>query len=665
VRSILVILLSIWVSGIAIAAEGIQLYPVKGLFIPAATQGGGRIDQDFTTSVDRATAGQYFDAEFRKVFTNATSAIDDKNKRRTYIVSLQVIRASRYEVPKPDGTVDEYIPVTGSLYFTNALTGEILYSVTSTNYLVKSIRGVTGSIDGSKYIPLYAESFHALVGDLITKAKTQFNPSSIDTNIKRDWNGLFVLDAGQTKGISKDDSLTDATGNELRVLYSTPSYSVARIELGKARMGSVFTKETNRKLSEVKKPKVMVIVGKSTADYPAETLRQVFSDAVGEKAAISIIPVNEMFASVLSTVFSGDKLSQDDSRKRELPDLILTLNVPDVIDIEIPTTEKQKIRRIYQSLAFGTLTDKSGRVLYSDVGADRIEDEVVAGIGFDVSARREIALKNALVDLADKFASAVKFKQTVLPIAVSGQTITVKDAGGSLVTGSSYVAFKNLGKVEGIGDEVKVPLWEVNAIDSTGEHVVVTPDLAFVSKAQLLGTGDTIILDEVEQSKSPGKRRFVECEAIEQLGSLSVKSFGDLAINNFSHSFTAPFFQKGLSGSITSLVSSESGFKTSMKFREPGSDYCVQPVSRIDVTEVKCSSEKMCAQHATVRMTYRVKKGTEVVVKNGLESKLTSTSFFEGTSTEAQRKLIEIDLLKELLKLSAGIVVRLEKETFK
>ena len=53
---------------------------------------------------------------------------------------------------------------------------------------------------------------------------------------------------------------------------------------------------------------------------------------------------------------------------------------------------------------------KNGQVLFARHADENLQDVVTNGIGIVAADRREVALKNALVELADKFSKEVKFK---------------------------------------------------------------------------------------------------------------------------------------------------------------------------------------------------------------------------------------------------------------
>lgn len=651
-------------SSLSTAADSsLKVYPIKGLFISNPTKGGSLIHEGFSRGVDPAGAGAYFEAEFKKVFPDAISVVAEKDKRHTLITSLQISRASNYNVDKVDGTSDIYLPVSGSLYFTNAVSAEVLYTVSATYYHRATVTGSGKSLESSKLQSMFMTAYKGLVGELLGKAKQQFNPQVISATVKQEWNGLYVLDKGQDQGVTKGDSIADAEGNTLDVLFSGSAYSVGAINLGKITIGKVFSKETNLSLSDIKKPRVMILVDKSPEGFPPEILRQLFSDALGSKAPVSVVHVNELFSQVLLTAFSKTDLSSESSRKRELPDFFIRLSVPESTDFELPTSLKHKTLRTYSSIATAELVDKSGRVLYAASGSDKIVDDVTSGMSFDRSSRREVSVKNALISLANRIGTELKFEQLELPVNSGGDLVSIKDELGVLTQGESLVAYRKIGKTAGIVEDVKVPIRGLNVETISEGLATATLDLPLTKTPLKVDAGDVIVLEEASAPRSITRKRFSACGPAEKLGSVALPAFGDLAINTFERAFNAPFYSTGFLPEIKGLLGPGTRFKTDIKLVATASDYCVEPVYRVDVTDHQCDGDpRVCIDKANVRITFRIKIGNTVVAKSGLETKMTSAGYMENSSPEAQKNSLAIDLLAESSKLAKDIATKLSKE---
>lgn len=646
-----------------------SLFPIAAVFATKSNDSNGveksRIDSDFSTAVPGETGGKLFESKFRIAFPDAVATIDNANKRRTFAVSLQIARASKYLVSKPNGTTDVYLPLTGSIYFTNVMTGEVLYTLTRTETKVASLTSNGSAIGSEKIQSLFRENFSELIDSLIRDTQSQFKPSTISATVRGEWKGLAILDKGREHGLGREDTLLDKDGNEILIISSGPSYAIAKVQLGVFKKNVVFSKISNQTLAEIRKPRVLPLVEKSPGDFPDQTLIQLFSDALGSKSGVSLIPVNRTYQAVLNTVASKVNISQEQIRQRELPNLFFRLKVPDPIEYEVPTNLSHKTKRIYEARAIAELVDRSGRILYAGIGRNRIEDEITSGIGFSPAARREVVIKNALIDLAMRFSTEMKFADAEVTVTNVGKEITLKDPSGMLAKGANWRTYRNIGKIEGISSDVRVPTWEISVSDVSADKAIAVLDLPVVEGAPEPATGDVVFLNGVSGDNLITRKRFTSCEA-QKLGAVEVPAYGELALNIFAARFKANYFSKGLGDKVNELIRAGSGFKSDFKVENISADYCVEPVYRIDITEQKCVSEA-CADVATIRLTYRIYSDgptKEVKVKQGLELKLTTGMLPKATNSSARMSALQDDMVDDLIQLNTSIISTLSKEIY-
>lgn len=667
-RSTLAVLASV-LPGLCAGANdsGFSLYPVPAVF---TSQGGdanaARIDPDFAVAVPGERGGKYFSDSFRDLFPESVSVITAANKRRTFAVSMQVARASKYVVEKPDGTSDVYLPITGSIYFTNVMTGEVLFTFTRTEITQVTLRRDATATGSSQIQSYFRQNFDELVTSLVKTARSQFHPKSITAIVRGEWKGLAVLDGGRDQGLSRDDTLSDPDGNEVRVISAGPRYAIARLELGKFVRGGKFSKVSNQTLAEILKPRVLPLVDKTPQDLPEQTIVQILSDALGAKSSISLTPVNRTYQAVLTTIAAKADISQDAIRQRELPNFFFRLNVPEPIEFEAPTNLAHKTRRVYEAMALAELVDRSGRVLWAGIGENHIEDEVTAGIAFNSSARREVVIKNALLDLANRFGKEMKFSSAEVAVTSGGSEPSLRDDHGMLAKGASNLfVYRNIGKVEGIDSDVRVPIWSINVSSVTDGSAGASLDLPVVEGAPEPVAGDVVFLSGVSRSGLVTHKRFGPCPE-QKLGSVEISGYGDIARNIFASRFKATYITQGLSVKVAELVRSGSGFKGEIKAMSEGADYCVEPVYRVDLVEPTCTGD-VCADIATVRLTYRlrIKDATgDIKVRQGLETKMTTGALPRKTSEATRKAALRADLLDEVVKLNSSMIPSLSKETY-
>jgi hypothetical protein len=649
--------------GSALAAPGFQLYPVRGVFFPADdAAASGRIDADFRTAI---AAGQqpYFAAKFRERFPEAATTITEGSQRRTFAVSLQVARASRYVVAKPSGTVDLYLPVTASLYFTNVMTGEVLYAATRTTITTATLVPAEAVAGSERIVGLFTQTFHGVVDDLIADAHERFKPRTVSAKVVKSWKGLAVLDVGLGGGLSRDDSLSDDKGNELKVVHAGQDYAVAVPSLGTFTEKVPFSRVANGTLAEIKKPRMLPVVERSPTGFPEEALVQLFSDALGAAAPISLVPVNRTFAAVVQALSAQLDLSKEKLTQRELPSFFVRLHVPDPISYERSTNLAYQTVRVTEALAYAEVVDRAGRVLYSSYGRDHTEDEITRGIGLGLEARKEISIKNALLALAKRFGAEFKLETARLQLAEAGKQLTVKDDHGVLAAGAAVRAYRTVGAVEGLAGEVLAPIWELEVTVPGLESTELAAVLPVMTEAPPLQAGDVLIVEGASRIDAR-RRRFGPCGDAAQLGTVAINDYTDLAYNLFASSFSSPFYARGLGPRVEALVHGGTGFREALTFTEPRPDYCVQPAYKVSLLEPVCT-ETTCAAVASLRLGYRARSGSaegEVKASSGMETRMTAAALLKNSAPGVTAAALEADLLDEVLKLAPPAAAGLAKE---
>ncbi len=639
-------------SSLAGSAAGYQLFPVKGLFYPPAT-GPNLICDEFREAMS-GDGGQHFESVFRQAFPDAAVTINDANKRRTFAVSLQVARASFYSVTKPHGVADIYLPMTASLYFTNVLTGEVLFDTTLTDIPLGSVLEAEVTDPAHARIKsLFAQYFGRLVDELVAKAREQFHPTAISTAVRMAWKGLAILDAGQDKGLAIDDCLDADNGDELRIISVGPSYAVARVELGAFSTGERFARVSNSTLAEIRKPRVLVLVDQTPEGFPPEAMVQLFSDALGASSPVNLTPVNRTFADVLRTVATHAQVSQQELRQREVPDLFVRLSVLQPIMFEAPTEKAYRTRRVTTTFSLATVEDRSGRVLFATRGRDRVEDQIDYGFGLPPASRREIAIKNSLVDLAGRFDQGFRLKTIASVVTQSGDPLEVQDANGVLRPGGAVRIYRDLGHAGGSSDDVLVPVWEAEIEDSTAGRAQAKLSLPFVENAQPPDKGDVVIAEGSDAH--PAQEGVVACDGPPlSLGSVLIPGEGAVSLNLFASAFPGAFYSRALSKQVALLINAGCGFKTDLALTEPVTRWCVDPAYRVDVTRLICSGES-CAEIAQVAVGFRLYEGSPagaLRLKRGMSTTLTSVPLPPNTPSEVRSAALAADLVEQVVQLA-------------
>jgi hypothetical protein len=323
-------------------------------------------------------------------------------------------------------------------------------------------------------------------------------------------------------------------------------------------------------------------------------------------------------------------------------------------------------RKTFECVVLGELVDRSGEVLYANYGKNQITDDVTKGITFSEDNRKEIVIKNALLDLAKKFDAEVKFKRLELPItAVAKDGVQIEDKIGVLAPGENVQAFTRLGKIPGIQEDVVVPTWGLLVNEANNGKAQAGLDLPLVDKLPALAPKDLVIIETTSGPANITLHRFGACGTHEKLGALALPGFEDMAQNIFAHDFAAPYFARNFAADLNQVVSADAGFKKGLKLSDPKLDYCVEPVYRIDPASKKCEEDNTsCQETLKVRVTYRVKQANEIKARSGLEVSMTASAIPQGVPDAVRLKSLESDLVDEVLKLSKTVVKEISKQKF-
>jgi hypothetical protein len=655
------------VSGHAAADSSVGLYVVPGIFFddgagdPGAAGGSSKIDPAFRTSLDIGQAVDLLQQQAQAHFPALAATIDSKNRLRTLALSVQVTRVSRYQIDKSDGTTDIYLPITLSVYFSNPMTGEVLQSFSQTRYDVLTVsRSLQAADIAAKVSAAYRSGFAALLDSALTAAASQFNPYVVDTKVADTWRGFVILDKGYQSGIGKGDVM-DAGDAEIRVEYAGQNYAVAVPVLGTPKDGAVFSRASTMALSDVKKPRVLALVSDSNPDLSDAVSTQLFTDKLGSNAPFATLPLNANFSQVQASIDSHTGIGHDVSGKRALPDYFIRMALPGARHYELPTNLSYKTKQTVQAWAFAELLSRDGRVLYSaDVNA-RIDDTVTNGSGFSVESRKEVVLKNALNDLAERFSKEVRFKPVTLKVTeASSDSVQVEDPGMNLQPGDSIRVYHNAGRPGGISEDALVPVWDANVASRDGEKVTATlVVLPVAGKPPKPSSGDVVIVDSVANAGA-GAQRIAFCPAEKsQLGAVAVERFNELAYAGAAH---APIVMvdPGLADLVKGKVGGQSGFAKNLELRPAAYDHCLEALYRIDQKEQKCDGSA-CASVYTVRLGYRQKAGASIVNQAILEHAFTTDGYPTTTDTVDAGTLQSIELEADTRTSLDGVMKQLLK----
>jgi len=622
-----------------------KVFPVEDVFWDDTD--ASSLDKAFVTLVKPPEFFRPFVATTYKTLSDAfagkTSDISSRNADHVFAVSLNVTRATAYSVDKGNGNRDVVATVTGSVYFTNVLTGEILTVVTKTE-IGRAV------IDGRDSVPdttstLYRSALVSLIPDLAEAAAKTFTPVLVEAKVSATLGKTFVLEAGYDRGIQTGDRLEDADLNLIKVDYAAQNYAIAEVSVGKAPVGTIFHKYMAAKSDGRIRPRLLVIAEQVPAGYSKPYMEQLFSDLLGDKAPYSIVQVNPKFSQLLNDVMTKADLSTTETQHRSPPELFLTLRMGDPIQYEVPTNLQFQTTRNHVAVSFADIVDSTARVNASAVGASRLSDEITKNVGPGFSERREVVIKNALIDLADNVVRIGDTRREANPLVAGAQsgTLAVSSAGKAFFADQQGVVLRKTSVKVGTSSAqflVPVSLGRIDAEEAPGVTRVRIG--APIDSDKTAAPGD---LFELER-RGPTPRaagRLAMCGAAEHLGAAGTPELANLAENALGTVMPGVLYAPGVQGETQNLSTAE--FSSSVAWDVPEVLTCIQPVDRVDVGDETCT--KQCDRAVTAKFTLRIKRKDEVFSRAVVEDQFHSDGYYKPITAAQVDSVIQADLVHE------------------
>lgn len=639
-------------AGSTFGASTVGLYVVPGIFFDDASatngaspaSGSSKIDPAFRNAFDIGATVSMLQQRAQAHFVTLAQNLDSENRRRTLALSVQVTRASRYEIAKSDGTTDIYLPITLSLYISNPMTGEVLQSFSQTRYDVLTVSGKpTSDENASKVSAAYRTGFSTLLDSVLTTAASQFKPYVVEAKVADTWRGYVILDQGYEAGIGKGDVMDDGT-SEIRVEYSGQHYAVGVPVLGTPKDGAVFSRPSTMALSDVKKPRVMALVSDGNADLSDAVSTQLFTDKLGSDAPFATLPLNANYSQVQASIDSHTNIGHQVSGERALPDYFIRMVVPPARSYVLPTNLSYKTQQTYQAWAFAELLSRDGRVLYAADVNDRIDDTVTDNSGFNAADRKEVVLKNALNDLADRFAKEIRFKPVTLKVSdASGDTFQVDDPDMNLQVGDRFRVYHDAGKPGDLSEDALVPTWDANVVSRDGRKLTASSvPVPVAGTPPKPSSGDIVLIEDVAKTGTSGLRTAFCPAEKSQVGSVAVDRFNLLAYAGAARS-PLTMVDPELATLVQGKVGGQSGFATNLDLHPATYDRCLDALYRIDQKPQKCDSG-VCSEAYSVRLAYQQKAAGQVTGQTILEHAFTSSGYPEPTDAPDVTALQSVDL---------------------
>lgn len=557
--------------------------------------------QSITPSI-RAQLQTSFEATLNQEFKNqVTQQILQTTKHKTYVASLEVLRAGEYFVEK-QSTTEVFTPVTLSFKLTNILTGEVLYSESLTQ--TQPIKVLTAYLNSKatkqQIMQQYQANVLALSAQLVKKAKADLQLSEIKTSVIDQWKSYLILDKGLNQGIGQNDELSSTDGDLIHVVYADSDYAVATPILVNNH-AKQFSKLTSNVRHAVNKPKALVVDVATLQGESKDLVEQIFSDAIGDGAAFSLVPVNKRYSALAQSISEQTQLAQaEDINHRELPDLFIRLNILPTVAYVQPVgkiTEQQ----VVHSEVYAEMLDRSGRVIHVAHASDEVKEVISDGMGFSLENRKEIVLKNALIKLGQEFKKGIKFTRSDLKVtAKDSNQVKIADSGQRLGVGNKIYIY-NQQKIS--GRMVSIPTWEATIISRNPNEAIAQLDAPISGRDNIsVSSGDIVLIQNAQQTASDSTYSRAMCSFVdtEQVGDLTSSAFPTLTYYAFAEHSKYPFYATGgaLPGQMpfqasVSYMTQNAGFKQQLNFKPFVPSKCIQPVlkTKLKMDTAKCNGE--------------------------------------------------------------------------
>jgi len=596
------------------------------------------INKDFISAIGYDTGAptdaiNWFRSETSRLFpAMVIDTVNPTNKSRTYAVSMQITRADEYSVNKPDGNVDVYLPLAVNVYFTNILTGEVLYSATHTRYMNLTLTqaSYTSGKAAGDIQQAFRDNLKQLTTAVLEQAQHEFKPLQISATVVDSWKGDYILNKGVDAGIGVGDELVSVDGSGLKIIQSGKTYAVGVLTLGKIHTGDQLSFFSTASAADVKKPRVLILDADTPEDYPGAYASTQFSQSLGSQAAFTILPVNPNFQAVLNDAAMNQGLQQSEvTQQRALPNYYLRFKVLRPVMYELPSNHQFAKARVYRTLAFAELVDATGRVVYATQAENKILDPVIeGGMAFDPKDRYKVLYANLINDLSKQFASGVKFSSTSLSVTqATGKDVTVKDSLNVLTPNQSVRVYRTLKSIHGVNEPVLVPIWDAQVQTRNGTDVTAALVLPSGDTSQSLSVNaneDTVFVDGTG-SVNASNVSFSLCDSSRDIGTIPVPAMSDVVYFSLGSNFKLPFFagqyvvggnHKNLPDALTQYANA--GFAKPVLMPNLTTNKCIQPLVKVAETSRTCKGDGFCEVKLQVLSGIQVFQGQDKGMKKAL-----------------------------------------------
>lgn len=533
--------------------------------------------------------------------------------QNTLVASLHISRADLWIVDKLNSQ-DVFLPYTLTLNFTNAASGEVVFTVSESIIPQGTFTKTNGIAEARVQLE---NSLSNAVTSLVDKAAATFKPYAIPGKIlEKVGDKTFVFDKGRQAGVREGDTI----GADAVVTFVDAGYSIINAGKFPLEIGQKLTKTAAKPVDALARPSVFVTVAEQPSKMSANYLRLLFEQQLGQGNALTVMPGNESFSQIRRLMIQVARAPDIDLFDRPLPDYVFRIRVYALPPTRFSTNLPGVRMHSYEAHALAELLDRSGRVVYAANVANKIDDKVAANVAFSEDARQDTVVSNALKQLADKVSSEFKPKALRVPITARGETFGLDDPGGSVGDGSSGLALRKKGKISGIEGDVWLPTGRYSIVPAGDGNLVLRGDGLGLKLKQGDAFGFESGAAAVQSRISYSRCSEFEMPSVGTNGELLIA----LAENRFVANYAAPSYLSGF-GSLLDAMMDEF---TTKKKAEMGAiaraqtDRCFRPIVRLTRGAFISGKNGTVVPSATVAAGFTLHAGDTKIAGGGMQAAL-------------------------------------------
>lgn len=651
----------------AATPKGYQLYPFPAVVVSSETITDKGIAENKLLSKEWRTLQKNNVEALNSKFVSAVTAefssqvvpkITKADRDRTLVVSLHIARARHYSVVKPNGTQDVYVPVTGSLYFTNPRTTEVVLALSNTVKPIQTLSSDDSDFE-KKLAGLYQKGFDGLLADLVSQAKSRFLLTEIKTTISETYLGLGVTSIGTDGGLSAGDKLTSPTdGVPVTLLSCDANACIAKRSVGEPSLGASYVKLGTGKLNALQKPSAFVRVTSKTTQSLDAVWAQVFAENLGEKSPFNVVFFNPAFDYLITTISRDNDISRQDVERREPPELIVDIALDDPLSYKLPTNLSYKSSAGFVGRSTALVVDSNSSLIFSTSSLDVIEDEITQGIDFNAEDRAEISMKNSLISLAERLSA--EYKPAVLQFAVKaqGDKYSTDDPGRVLLHKSKHMVYRGL-RLQRSGQVTFVPLGYMRAVkgESSSKELTFAPP-AISPQKFTVAEGDLLIVKNALSKSLSSDALIGSCGSAQNKGQIELQNVSDKVVGGISRAISLPFINQSSRSAVDFMFRGESGFREiaeKSEIDEVRPDFCIQSMQKIEAGEKICKND-VCQIPVSVKLAASLMKDGSSVVLKAVEQRVTTPGFNVSAGQEEQANVAKASAEKVVDQAVAALI---------